>query len=232
MALFVGFSTIVSNYAIGGVLIAFFVSSSLLTRLSASMKRRIDAEFKEGGQRDWKQVACNGFVPSVAALAYGFHTSFVQGPFLGGCDLRADCALHLRPLACIRSARTFIQRTFPCCAGVGPNGSGYQMADGDCYTCRAAVGATMLATALQGAAMGYYACCCGDTWASEVGVLSPSSPRMITSGRRVRRGTNGAVSVVGLVFSALGGMLLGLVGALFAVVGTPGGQVRPLIVRV
>ena len=55
---------------------------------------------------------------------------------------------------------------------------------------------------------------------------------MITSGRRVRRGTNGAVSVVGLVFSALGGMLLGLVGALFAVVGTPGGQVRPLIVRV
>ena len=85
MALFVGFSTILSNYAIGGVLLAFFISSCLLTRVSASMKRRIDAEFKEGGQRDWKQVACNGLVPTLIALAYGFHTAFVQGPFLGGC---------------------------------------------------------------------------------------------------------------------------------------------------
>lgn len=89
MALFVGSSTIISNYAIGGVLVSFFISSSLLTRVSASMKRRIDAEFKEGGQRDWKQVACNGLIPALVALAYGMHTNFIQGPFLGGYDLPA-----------------------------------------------------------------------------------------------------------------------------------------------
>lgn len=87
MALFVGFSTVFSSYAIGAILISFFISSSLLTRVSSSMKRRIDAEFKEGGQRDWKQVACNGLVPSLIALAYGFHTGFVQERFLGGCDV-------------------------------------------------------------------------------------------------------------------------------------------------
>lgn len=52
----VGFATIFSSYAMGGILLAFFVTSSLLTRVSSTMKRRIDAEFKEGGQRDWKQV--------------------------------------------------------------------------------------------------------------------------------------------------------------------------------
>jgi uncharacterized membrane protein len=101
MALFVGFSTIISNYAVGGILIAFFVSSSLLTRVSASMKRRIDAEFKEGGQRDWKQVACNGLVPSITALAYGVHTGFMQGPFLGGFDSsRPSACLDTRAPAC------------------------------------------------------------------------------------------------------------------------------------
>jgi uncharacterized membrane protein len=95
MAMEVGFSIIFSSYAMGGILLIFFVTSSLLTRLSAAMKRRIDAEFKKGGQRDWKQVACNGGVPSILALLYGMVTGFSHVTFLSGW-VAAPCEVHAR----------------------------------------------------------------------------------------------------------------------------------------
>jgi uncharacterized protein (TIGR00297 family) len=50
----------------------------------------------------------------------------------------------------------------------------------------------------------------GDTWSSEVGVLSKKKPRLILSGRTVPTGTNGAVSIYGLVAAVVGGAVLGL----------------------
>lgn len=58
--------------------------------------------------------------------------------------------------------------------------------------------------------VGFYACCCGDTWASEVGAVLGGRPRLITTLRHVPPGTNGAVSLVGLAASALGGAFVGL----------------------
>jgi uncharacterized protein (TIGR00297 family) len=46
-----------------------------------------------------------------------------------------------------------------------------------------------------------------DTWATELGVLSRQSPRMVTTGARVEPGTSGAVSALGMA-AALGGALL------------------------
>jgi len=56
-----------------------------------------------------------------------------------------------------------------------------------------------------------------DTWATELGVLNPTSPRLITDVRKVvEKGTSGGISLVGTLASLAGAGLIGLGAALFS----------------
>jgi uncharacterized protein (TIGR00297 family) len=55
-----------------------------------------------------------------------------------------------------------------------------------------------------------------DTWATELGVLNPTPPRLITNlGKRVEKGTSGGVSLFGTLASLLGASVVALPAALF-----------------
>jgi uncharacterized protein (TIGR00297 family) len=53
-----------------------------------------------------------------------------------------------------------------------------------------------------------------DTWATELGVLNPSPPRMITNlNKVVEKGTSGGISLVGTLASLAGSALIGILAA-------------------
>ncbi|XP_024959555.1 protein PGR [Cynara cardunculus var. scolymus] len=142
------------NYRFGAMLLAFFFSSSKLTKMGEDRKRSFDADFKEGGQRNWIQVLSNSGIATVLVVAFWNLT--------GSQD------------TCLNSKESY------------------------------------LITSLVGGLIGHYSCCNGDTWSSELGVLSDAQPRLITTFKPVRRGTNGGITKAGLLAAAAAGSVIGL----------------------
>lgn len=145
------------------MLLGFYLSGSKLTKVRASAKQQLDANYKSGGQRSARQVlACSLLATLIAVYSVVYY----------GDD---DIAIDFKRAP----ARSYLMASY----------------------------------------IGHYACCAADTWASEIGVLSKSEPRLITTLRRVPPGTNGGVSVLGLIMSTLGGVFIGglyYVGSLFS----------------
>lgn len=66
-------------------------------------------------------------------------------------------------------------------------------------------------TLLFAAFLGALGTVTADTWATEIGVLSKSLPRMVTTGHVVPAGTSGGITLLGTVTSFCGGAFIGLV---------------------
>ncbi len=78
---------------------------------------------------------------------------------------------------------------------------------------------------------GSLAAATADTWATEIGVLSSSPPRLLTTGSVVDAGTSGAVTWMGSTATAGGALLIALGASLFAGVGLVGPLPLPILTR-
>ncbi|KAK3587910.1 hypothetical protein CHS0354_014424 [Potamilus streckersoni] len=154
--LVVGFILTISNLCFFSSLLMFFVAASKATKFRSKKKRMLEEDFKEGGQRNWIQVLCNGGVAAEFALIYMIDV---------GCTEKLVNFSH-----------------------------------------------DYNASWLSMAVLGSLACSCGDTFASEMGTVFGrlSSSRLITTFKKVPKGTNGGVSIVGTVSSLIGGLLVGM----------------------
>ena len=128
------------------LLLAFFITSSALSRAFKNRKLRLSEKFSKGSDRDAGQVFGNGGVATAFVL---FHALYPEST-VGWVGFAASLA---------------------------------------------AVNA--------------------DTWATELGVLNPTLPRMITDLRkRVEKGTSGGISLFGTLASLLGSALIAIIAAL------------------
>ena len=164
----VGAATLGCSLRAGATLLAFYASSSKLTTLKEELKE-VDDEFKRGGQRDWVQVSLR---PIIARLVHDASEKWI----LVSCVCHAYAAHDIRTamqVCCNALIPTVIAVLMGYWGGLADLPMDAQRMPG--YT------------AAAGAFLGYFACCCGDTWASEVGQLSAQQPRLITSLRPVRK---------------------------------------------
>ena len=80
-----------------------------------------------------------------------------------------------------------------------------------CCHCHKDFETSPMESSLACAILAHYCTCCGDTFASEIGILSNSQPLLITAPwRSVPSGTNGGITIWGTFWSGVGGLMIGL----------------------
>lgn len=76
----VGLIMTLSNYCFMASLLIFFLVGSKVTKWRSSQKRKLEIDFKEGGQRNWLQVICNAGVASELAVIYLIDSGCAEYP--------------------------------------------------------------------------------------------------------------------------------------------------------
>ncbi|KAH8826811.1 integral membrane protein DUF92-domain-containing protein [Flagelloscypha sp. PMI_526] len=181
-AFLVGFGTLHSATAVfGTTLIVFYLTGSRATKYGKQRKAQYEDGYHEAGYRSAWQVLCNASTALVAAFLWNLTY-----------DPQNNVLVRLASISATPRTPVAIYDTRSWCPVLDdPHSTG-------------------LTQIFVFAALGHFACCLGDTLASELGILSTSPPRLITTWHTVPRGTNGGVSLGGTIASIIGGLIVAL----------------------
>ncbi|CAK5262985.1 unnamed protein product [Mycena citricolor] len=194
-ALVVGFLMFVGSLKTWGIsLILFYLIGSRATKYRKQKKRTLEAGYHDAGYRSGWQVLSNSFSALVACSAWNILFD-PQGVHASIFRLLTGDAVRI-PSSIVHP---YSSEWCPVSENIGQGWS----------------------RTLVFAALGHFACCLGDTLASEIGILAPSPPRLITTWKPVPPGTNGGMSVNGTIASLVGGVIMGLVASICLVLENP-----------
>ncbi|GFR96268.1 transmembrane protein 19 [Elysia marginata] len=104
MGLFVGFILTVSCVRFFASLLAFFLAASKATVYRSEAKKKVEADFKEGGQRNWVQVVSNGGPACVFAILYMWEVGSLDVPVNFNSRLYSASWYAVATMACLASA--------------------------------------------------------------------------------------------------------------------------------
>lgn len=190
----VGYLTMANPFPLfGTMMIVFYLAGSRVTKVKADVKARLERESDDGakhksakgGGRDMWQVLCNGLTGCVASVVFrAIHSG----------EVPRECRAQGFNIAVL-----------------GFN-SAYEWKSGSAHCALSPALHAGWSRFLLIVALGHFACCAGDVFASELGILSKTKPFLLTSlpPRVVPPGTNGGVSMLGTLASAMGGLLIGM----------------------
>ncbi len=182
------------------LLLLFFGSSTALSRLHRRAHHEDAAPLSDasvprtiaaGPRRTLTQVLANGGLPAVLALTGGMR----RDPSGRAARAPSGPAVH------------------------APSGPAARAPSG--LAVRAPVGNARPSSRWEAAYAGALAAANADTWATEIGRLSRSAPRMITTGRRAEPGVSGAITPLGTTASLGGALVIGLAHAMLFGAGKP-----------
>lgn len=184
-AFIIGFLTFLCSYRFGFILILFYYSSSKFTKFKHEYKASIEEDYHIGGQRNWKQVFASSLLATFIALIYFFICGEDQNISFNGDSTSSGDDVFL---SSDKNLITILWKTI-------------------------LIHKNMINSYLWIIYIAHYATANADTWSSELGVLSKSNPRLVTTlfFTEVPKGTNGGMSVVGTIAGAGGGLFIGFI---------------------
>ncbi|KAK7047290.1 hypothetical protein VNI00_006521 [Paramarasmius palmivorus] len=183
--------------AFGVAILVFYLGGSRATKYGKKIKAQLEDGYHEAGYRTGWQVMSNGFSAVIASVLWNilFSSSSIHAHIASQLGVRS-------------SISQFLDVPNP---EYDPN----EWCPIDTHV------ANGWSRALIYATLGHFACCLGDTLASELGILSKSRPILITTLKPVPPGTNGGMSVGGTLASIFGGLAIGISMALSLVIENP-----------
>ncbi|KAJ1303856.1 hypothetical protein OPQ81_008276 [Rhizoctonia solani] len=165
----------------GVSLIVFYLTGSKVTKVGKHLKGKLEEGHDMNGYRSGWQVLCNSFTAFIASCLWG-------ALFSPESIHAYFFGPHLPPLIAGNHINLNMTKICPMNPDIGGGWS----------------------RSLILVVLAHFACCLGDTMASELGILSKTPPRLITTFAIVPPGTNGAMSRTGTLASLAGGVIMGL----------------------